>query len=89
MNSTCITCQRVSLPIYYSLFILDILGQWSCPRKFGQCPPPCGSFAFTTLSNGKALLYGGSYRTSAGNTGLNNDIYTVEMTKSAVVSIIE
>ena len=64
----------------------NIKGKWSSPTISGQCPPPCWDFTLTTLSNNKAVLYGGCYRDSDGR-GLNNDVYTVEMTKDTVVSI--
>ena len=65
----------------------NIKDKWSSPKIFGQCPPPCWGFRLTTLSNNKAVLYGGGYRDSDGR-GLNNDVYTAEMTKDTVVSIL-
>ena len=66
--------------------MMYIKGKWSSPTISGQCPPPCSFFTLTTLSNNKAVLYGGGYRDSDGS-GYNNDVYTVEMTKDTVVSI--
>ena len=38
----------------------NIKGKWSSPTISGQCPPPCWGFTLTTLSNNKAVLYGGA-----------------------------
>ena len=64
-----------------------IKGKWCSPTISGQCPPPCLFFTLTTLSNNKAVLYGGGYCDSDGGIVYNNDVYTVEMTKDTVVSI--
>ena len=67
----------------------SIKGKWNGPTISGQCPPPCWGFTLNTLSNKKAVLYGGQCCDS-GTAGavFNNDVHTVEMTgKDAVVSI--
>ena len=63
----------------------NIKGKWSSPTISGQCPPPCWVFTLTTLSNNKAVLYGGQCYDS--RVVYNNDVYTVEMSKDTVVSI--
>ena len=63
----------------------NIKGKWSSPTISGQCPPPCWGFTLTTLSNNKAVLYGGQCYDS--RIVYKNDVYTVEMTKDTVVSI--
>ena len=69
--------------------IITIEGKWSSPTISGQCLPPCFGFTLTILSNNKAVLYGGAYYDNdASSSVYNNNLYTIEMTRDTVVSVI-
>ena len=49
----------------------------------GEAPPPCQSFTLTSLSNNRALLFGGRIPNCRDNT-----VYIGQCTDIAVVSIV-
>ena len=59
-----------------------VSGHWIVPDISGQTPPPCDDFTLTSLSNNRALLFGGKTP-----SGRDNTVYIAECTITAVVSI--
>ena len=59
-------------------------GDWSSPNITGQPPSPCSNFTLTPVGERRAALFGGS----SGPVAVSDDLFIVDLSRDAVVSVI-
>ena len=59
-------------------------GEWSSPNITGHPPPPCSYFSLTPVGERRAALYGGA----SGSVDISDDLFTVDLSRDTVVSVI-
>ena len=66
-----------------SVLFVHLLGQWIIPEITGQCMPPNSTFVMESISNTRAVVFGGYVQGT-----LSNTLYILDIINHTVVSYI-